>query len=248
MTVPSPPTRGLRPGEPLHLRFAEDLKGRLQAGEWEAGQRIPTESELSEQYQISRVTVRTGMKLLEAQGLLRIRHGAGTFATSFGVQMEAGLQELRSLTETLRSQGLDPVVECTHAEEAPASAEAIEALGLAPGSATLQVDRIFRGRGVPIAFSHEEFKLGLLPPGVSKRELSRSIFELLRQAGVEPAYAAAKVRPVHDEVLNWHGERSPNGLYQVISQVHYTRSGVPLSLARIHFVDGRVEFSVMRRT
>ncbi len=241
-------SRNLRPGDPLHLRFADDLKRRLQGGEWQVGQRLPTELELSEQYQISRVTVRTGMKLLESQGLLHTRQGAGTYVTSFGVRMEAGLQELRSLTETLRQQGLDPVVECIRAEEAPASAEAVAALELSPGDLTLHVERVFRARQLPVAFSYEELRPGVLPAGVSSRDLNGSLFELLRQAGNEPAYAAATIRPVHDAALSWSEEKSPNGLYLLVTQIHYSKAGSPISLSTIHFVDGRVEFSVMRTT
>lgn len=43
------------------------------------GERIPTESEIAEMFQVSRTAVREGIKMLSAIGLLKTRPGIGTF-------------------------------------------------------------------------------------------------------------------------------------------------------------------------
>lgn len=240
-------TRQLRTKESLHVQFMEDLKTRLETGEWAAGEQLPTESALSKEYGISRVTVRTGIKLLAAQGLIHTRQGVGTFVTPFGAQAHAGLQELRSLTETLRQQGFEPIVECRRAELAPASPQAIEALALKPGSSTLHLERVFRGKGKAIAFSYEELAADALPDTLTMDDFHGSLFELLTtHSNFYPAYAVANVRPTISSSVGWPGEGSANDLYLEVTQTHFTASGRPFLLSCNYFVDQRIEFTVMR--
>ncbi len=46
------------------------------------GDRIPTESEIAETFQVSRTAVREGVKTLVAIGLLKTRPGVGTFVVN----------------------------------------------------------------------------------------------------------------------------------------------------------------------
>ncbi|MDA0564523.1 FadR family transcriptional regulator [Streptomonospora sp. S1-112] len=55
------------------------LRAQIDSGEWAVGDRIPTESELSEQLEVGRNTVREAVRALAHAGLLEIRQGAGTF-------------------------------------------------------------------------------------------------------------------------------------------------------------------------
>ncbi|MUL44238.1 FadR family transcriptional regulator [Streptomonospora sp. PA3] len=55
------------------------LRAQIDSGEWGIGDRIPTESELSDQLEVGRNTVREAVRALAHAGLLEIRQGAGTF-------------------------------------------------------------------------------------------------------------------------------------------------------------------------
>ena len=63
----------------LHLK--EDLKSKIIHKEWDAGQKIPSENMLSEQYHISRQTVRKAIAALTEEGYLYAEHGRGTFVS-----------------------------------------------------------------------------------------------------------------------------------------------------------------------
>jgi len=70
----------VRPGD----RVATDLvtrfvRGKIIRGEIGRGERLPPERELVREIGVSRTTVRAGLQLLAAKGVLVIRHGAGTF-------------------------------------------------------------------------------------------------------------------------------------------------------------------------
>jgi DNA-binding FadR family transcriptional regulator len=58
---------------------ADDLLDRIVAGEFPPSALLPGEQELTGQHDVSRVTVREAVKTLEAQGVVRIERGRGTF-------------------------------------------------------------------------------------------------------------------------------------------------------------------------
>ena len=58
---------------------ADELLDRIIAGEFPPGAGVPGELELSARHEVSRMTVREAMKTLEAQRILRVERGRGTF-------------------------------------------------------------------------------------------------------------------------------------------------------------------------
>ncbi|WP_456510160.1 FadR/GntR family transcriptional regulator [Arthrobacter sp. TE12231] len=58
---------------------ADELLDRIIAGEFPPGASVPGELELSSRHEVSRMTVREAMKTLEAQRILSVERGRGTF-------------------------------------------------------------------------------------------------------------------------------------------------------------------------
>lgn len=58
---------------------ADELLDRIVAGEFPPGTLVPGELELSARHEVSRMTVREAMKTLEAQRILSVERGRGTF-------------------------------------------------------------------------------------------------------------------------------------------------------------------------
>jgi DNA-binding FadR family transcriptional regulator len=71
----------LEPVRPLALkeRVIRQLTRLIDDGVLKPGDQLPSERELSDELQVSRGTVREAVQLLQALGLLEIRHGSGTF-------------------------------------------------------------------------------------------------------------------------------------------------------------------------
>jgi len=64
---------------PLYAQLKEILLARIESGEYQPGERIPTEMQLCEEMQLSRPTVRQAVSELVSEGLLEIYKGRGTF-------------------------------------------------------------------------------------------------------------------------------------------------------------------------
>jgi len=64
---------------PAYRQVADRLRAPIESGEWPAGHKLPSESELMEQFSVSRVTVRLAVGALRAEGLILTRQGRGSF-------------------------------------------------------------------------------------------------------------------------------------------------------------------------
>ena len=57
--------------------IVQQIKSNIFAGKLTPGNRLPSEKELAEQFGLSRITVRDALRILESQGLITIKVGAG---------------------------------------------------------------------------------------------------------------------------------------------------------------------------
>jgi GntR family transcriptional regulator of arabinose operon len=67
---------------PLHLQLLNQLRHLILSGQWAPGNRIPSESELQNQLNISRSTIRQALRNAEADGLIERVPGKGTFVAN----------------------------------------------------------------------------------------------------------------------------------------------------------------------
>jgi DNA-binding GntR family transcriptional regulator len=58
---------------------SSDLRRRIEADEWLAGQQLPTLQEISEHYSVSVTTARKAVGALAEAGLVEVIHGYGVF-------------------------------------------------------------------------------------------------------------------------------------------------------------------------
>jgi DNA-binding GntR family transcriptional regulator len=73
--MPAPSTSS---GGPRYKLLAEHLMGRIASGELPPGTLLPSELELCDQFNVSRITVRGALQQLEQKGLVSRRAGIGT--------------------------------------------------------------------------------------------------------------------------------------------------------------------------
>jgi GntR family transcriptional regulator len=83
--------------------IANDLRRRVEAGEFTAGRVLPSESELSGSYSASRVTIRKALDALRVEGLVDARQGSGWFVA--GDTVRQSLARLATLEDQLAAGG-----------------------------------------------------------------------------------------------------------------------------------------------
>ena len=73
---------GATPHSQLTMQVVEHVRALIAKGEVKPGDRLPPERELARELGISRSSLRAGIGFLSAMGVLKSRHGAGTFVSS----------------------------------------------------------------------------------------------------------------------------------------------------------------------
>ncbi len=92
---------------PLWAQLEQDLRRRLDAGEFDDG--FPTDQNLTDDYQISRHTAREAVRHLNKTGLLKRERGRGTVVNR--AEFEQSLGTLYSLFQSVESNGVEQTSE-----------------------------------------------------------------------------------------------------------------------------------------
>ena len=87
-------------------QIADELRVRVSSGEYSAGRLMPSESELSEEFSVSRVTVRKALEVLRDEGLVNARQGFGWFVA--GETVRQPLARLATIEDQMRASGMKP--------------------------------------------------------------------------------------------------------------------------------------------
>ena len=91
--------------EPIYITVKKELENKIEQGIYKSGDKIPSERELSEMYNISRMTARQAINELVSSEMVKREKGRGTFVTSPQLLQK----NIRSFTETLSEQGYTPI-------------------------------------------------------------------------------------------------------------------------------------------
>jgi len=91
-------TRSESPDTGAGAQVVEYVRREIEAGRLDAGDRLPPERELSQTIKVSRSSLRSGLRTLQAMGVITARRGAGTFIVEGPPQLgKAPLQFLAAL-------------------------------------------------------------------------------------------------------------------------------------------------------
>ncbi|SHK75539.1 GntR family transcriptional regulator [Clostridium cavendishii DSM 21758] len=86
---------------PVYYQLKEDVKRKINQGVWKVGQCIDSERELSENYGVSRMTIRQALGELVQEGILVREKGKGTFVCEPKVKQ----QDMMSFSEMINKSG-----------------------------------------------------------------------------------------------------------------------------------------------
>ncbi|TGB03765.1 phosphonate metabolism transcriptional regulator PhnF [Halobacillus salinus] len=146
---------------PMYYQIQEDLKQRMDSGEFVPGTMIPSERELSEHYDVSRMTVRQAMTNMVNDGYLYREKGKGTFIAE--QKIEQPLQGMTSFTEDMKQRGMEASSRLISFETIPATVEIAKKLNLDESEDVFRVQRIRSADQKPMAVETTFLPVTLLP-------------------------------------------------------------------------------------
>ena len=92
---------------PLHVNISEQIHQQIIDGDYLPGDKLPSERELIEQWQVSRITIRRAIANLVQQGLVSTHQGKGAFVTQKRKVIYTLSSPLTFLQNDLVRQGIE---------------------------------------------------------------------------------------------------------------------------------------------
>lgn len=125
---------------PAYLGMYEALKKKIISGIYAIGELLPTETELEQQFLVSRTTVRRAMELLARDGLVEIRQGRGTMVLDYKTKQD--LNKVTSVSESLKRRGYAVKTKSMYIDVIKAPARLAKDLGIEIGDDIARIQRI----------------------------------------------------------------------------------------------------------
>jgi len=172
----------LAPRTPLWKSIAAVLRSDLDTGHYRAGDKLPTETELSDRFGVNRHTVRRALADLIDQNLLYSRRGSGVFVVTEPTAYPIG-KRVR-FHQNLAAAGRTGDRRILHLETRAADDREASALHLPRGAPVHVCEILSSADGVPMALAQSVFPANRLPDLMTKLAEQSSITAALRHCGV----------------------------------------------------------------
>jgi GntR family transcriptional regulator len=165
---------------PLYVQIKDLLQKQIESGDYAVGARLPSERELSQRYDVSRMTARQALQALAQEGLTYSRVGKGTFVNA--PKIDQDLRALTSFSEDMRQRGLQPSSRVLVAEVRAADNNAAHRLLISPGSELVVLSRVRLADAQPLALETTHIPHHLCPGLLKQHDFEReSLYEVLRR-------------------------------------------------------------------
>jgi hypothetical protein len=166
------------PRTPIWKSIAAELEGEIARHLYRAGDKLPTEAELSARFGVNRHTARRALADLAERGLVHSRRGAGVFVTATPLDYAIGARV--RFHRNIRATGRLPEKRVLRVETRPADTAEAEALALPPGAPVIVYEGLSLAEGAPIAHFFSCFPAERLPG------LADTLRDLLGDRGAAP--------------------------------------------------------------
>lgn len=180
---------------PRYIQIAERLLERIESGELIPGDQLPSERDLSDTLNVSRMTLRAALRILEQQGLLVRQQGAGTYIAQPKIERQAG--KLISFTRNMQRRGYKTGAKVILFEQRPAKASIAKKLHIPTATPVHYFQRLRLINREPLLL--EKFTIPVARfPGLDKHDLvNRSIYEIMEmEYSISVSHAQQSLEPV----------------------------------------------------
>jgi len=174
----------------LYLQLQDWLREAINSKRLPADSAIPTERELAEQFNVSRITVRKAVDGLVYEGLLTRRQGAGTFVAA---RVEKSYSKMTSFTEDMISRGRVPSSKWLSKTVGTVNPEEAMSMGLSPGTLVYRYNRMRFADGSSMGLDYSTVPADCLP---SLEAVEDSLYSALERFGTRPVRALQRLRAV----------------------------------------------------
>ncbi len=226
---------------PKYRQLLDTLRRSIQNGTYQVRDKIPSENELSERYDVSRVTVRRALKELEEEGLLERRQGKGTFVSMPRIQRD--LKMVTSFHASCELMGLVGSARVLSRQLVAPGEQDVKALNCDPDKPIVEIRRVCLADDKPVMLEKNRFSSEYA--WLLKENLNTSLYELLASRKIEPDKAIHEISlwKADEEDARYLGTEIGEALLRVVETI-YDQKGKPLHTSEQHVRGDRFTFRI----
>lgn len=219
--------------KPLYAQVRDDLRARINSGEFKGGEALPPEPRLQDAYGVSRITLRRAVAELSTEGVVSKVPGRGTFVkrpsyTSSLMSLTGFGHSENTFTKGPRRQVLAKLVE--HANHDVAGK-----LDVSPGDSVIVLKRLLMDGDAVLAYDVSRYAADVFPGFLDHIDDDVSTFSVMKNIYGRPPGTSSGT--ISAEVAGEDEARllglSVNEPVIVIDKIMKSPDGTPIALSRL---------------
>jgi DNA-binding GntR family transcriptional regulator len=167
--------------KPISEQVNVILRRRIGNAVYAPGQRLPSESELANEFGVSRATIRTVLAKLAVEGLILRKQGDGTYVNKRIEEVNTHLGGLWDFAHLIVRSGFKVTIRSLEIRTVKASKEDALALALDVGEELLWMRRLFLADEKPVILANNLVPLSFLATSIDEVDGQLQIHKILRR-------------------------------------------------------------------
>ena len=225
----------------------EILRQRIHDATYTPGARLPSESELAEEFGVSRATVRTVLAKLSVEGLILRRQGDGTYVNKRIQEVNTHLGGLWDFTRLIETSGFAASIKSLAVSLKEADDEDARLLTLGKGEKLLSLKRLFYADKTPVILAYNLIPKKFLSVPLEQIDGNLHIRDILRQyCKQEIAFAVTEIRSASYDKASEHFDLADKEHILNLRMAFYSKDNHPLALGNSYFDDRKLRLRLVQ--
>ena len=230
-------------------QIVRTLIDELRSGCYAASERLPSEVELAQQFNVSRTVIRDALSELEREGYIERVRGLGTVINRDVVSLHSRIDQKLEYYPLIRSLGAVPHADSFEKMLVAADANLAASLRVEPGSMLVRISKRILADSKPVIYSIDYFPAGFLDgKDIRQLDLNGSVFDILEKVcGMQAASNLAHIKACtgHEPDLARMGADEQEA-FLLLDEVCYNRICQPIMRSFSYYTD-YFDFSILRK-
>ena len=231
--------------KPIYLQICDLIREKIDSGEMSIGDRVWSENEIMEKFEVGRNTARKAIETLVIDGIVSRVQGKGSFVKQ--PKVESGLQYLKSFSEEIVVKGLIPTSKVLCFERVHPDLWHAKNLKITVDDWVYKLERVRMADGDPIAYQITFIPENLCPNLEKYDFAENSLYDAIEKDFSHVlSWQKTIVKPVDadEKVARILGIPLETPLLQTES-VSYLAGGTPIESNINIYLSERYEFTVL---
>jgi GntR family transcriptional regulator len=176
---------------PIYFQIQQDILNQIKSGKLLPGAQLPSETELAQECQVSRITAKRALDELVHLGYAYRQQGKGTFVAQARIRDISGF---RSFSEDMRARGFKPGSEILEFKVIEPDDTICQKLHISKDQPVFLLKRRRLADNVPLAFETAYLPCSLCPNLLNEDLAGGSLYSILKEKyRVVPVWADAEI-------------------------------------------------------